>query len=481
MAAPAGALLHAAGARALAGRGERDEAAFFGMGVRRATIAMGSTGPLTQSSGTDAPPRRSGPAHDPTLAMKTTISAFLLASASLFAQDPTPVTADAQLLATACNRFGAALHAQLQPSANPTASPASIALALLLLEPGARGTTHDELAKVLQLPKELRGKRLHDAAHALLVASGLGDASPRDADAPVLRLANDLWAQKGLSLVPDYVQVLKQSLLAGQHDVDFVHDPEAARKRINGHVAKVTNDRIPELLPKDLIDATTQLVLTNALWLKGAWAHPFTKGLTANAPFQRTAKEALSVPTMHVIEEFAFAETAQWQAVVLPLAGGRLQVEFLVPKGDAELAAVERAMVAGEHLATLQHDRVHVQLPRFRTASMHRLKQPLKALGLRAAFGDGEVDFRGIEPSNKLVVADVVHQTWVQCDEDGVEAAAATAVVMKRTAAPVGEPKQFVADHPFAFVLRDVGTGLVLFFGRVDDPRGSDAPAADAR
>jgi serpin B len=395
--------------------------------------------------------------------MKTTISAFLLASASLFAQDPNPVTADAQLLATACNRFGAALHAQLQPGGNPTASPASIALALLLLEPGARGTTHDELVQVLQLPKELRGKRLHDAVHALLRASSLVSEGQPDADAPTLRLANDLWNQKGQPLVADYVRVLTQSLLAGQHDVDFQRDPEAARQQINAHIAK---------LPKDLVDASTALVVTNALWLKGAWLHPFAKGRTSDAPFRLTPKATVPVPTMHATEEFAFAETAQWQAVALPFAGGTLQAEFMVPKDGAELAAVERMALAGEHLAAMQHERVHVQLPRFRTASRHRLKQPLQALGLRAAFGDGEVDFRGIEPSNKLVVADVVHQTWVQCDEDGVEAAAATAVVMKRTSAPAGEPKQFVADRPFAFVLRDVRTGLVLFAGRVADPRG---------
>lgn len=407
--------------------------------------------------------------------MKTTIPAFLLASASLFAQDPATVTDDAQLLATSCNRFGAALHAQLQPGGNPTASSASIALALLLLEPGARGTTNDELVKVLQLPSELRGKRLHDAAHDLLLASSLVPHGKPDVDAPTLRLANDLWNQKGQALVHDYVQVLRRSLLAGQHDVDFASDPEAARKQINAHIAKATNDRIPELLPKDLVTPTTALVLTNALWLKGAWLHPFAKGRTSDAPFQLTAKETVPVPTMHVTEEFAFAETSQWQAVVLPFAGDTLQAEFVVPKDGAELAAIERTALAGEHLGALQHARVHVQLPRFRTASMHRLKQPLQALGLRAAFGDGEVDFRGIEPSNKMVVAEVVHQTWVQCDEDGVEAAAATAVVMKRTAAPAGDTKNFVADRPFAFVLRDVRTGLVLFAGRVTDPRsGAD-------
>lgn len=409
----------------------------------------------------------------------TTIPTFLLAAASLFAQEPKPVPADAKLLAAACNRFGAALHAQLQPASNPTLSPASIALALLLLEPGARGTTHDELVQLLQLPAELRGKRLHDAAHALLQASSLAPTGKPDPDAPTLRLANDLWNQQGNQLGRDYVQVLRQSLLAGQHEVDFHGDPEAARQRINAHVAEATNDRIRELLPKDLIDAATELVLTNALWLKGAWLYPFAKGGTADEPFHLAPGESVAVPTMHVIEEFAFAESAQWQAVVLPFAGGTLQAEFLVPKQGTELAVAERLLLAGEHLPTLQQARVHVQLPRFRTASRHRLKAPLQALGLRAAFDGEKVDFRGITPTNRLVVADVVHQTWVQCDETGVEAAAATAVVMKRTSAPGGLPEHFVADRPFAFVLRDVRTDLVLFAGRVTDPRGSEGEAKD--
>lgn len=409
----------------------------------------------------------------------TTISSFLLAAASLFAQDPKPVPADAKLLAAACNRFGAAMHAQLQPASNPTMSPASIALALLLLEPGARGTTHAELVQVLQLPAELRGERLHEAAHALLQASSLAATGEPDADAPLLRLANDLWNQQGNQLVPDYVKVLRRSLLAGQHEVDFHGDPEAARRRINAHVARATNDRIRDLLPKDLVDAATELVLTNALWLKGAWLHPFMKGGTTDDPFHLANGEAVAVPTMHVIEEFAFAETAQWQAVVLPFAGGTLQAEFLVPKQGTELAVAERVLLTGRHLPALQEAQVHVQLPRFRTASRHRLKEPLQALGLSAAFDGEKVDFRGIAPTNRLVVADVVHQTWVQCDEAGVEAAAATAVVMKRTAAPGGLPKHFVADRPFAFLLRDVRTDLVLFAGRVADPRGSEQAATD--
>lgn len=410
-----------------------------------------------------------------------TLPFLLLVGADVLAQEPKSVPADAKLLAAACNRFGASLHAQLQPASNPTSSPASIALALLLLEPGARGTTHDELVQVLQLPAELRGKRLHEAAHALLLASSLAPNGTPDADAPKLLLANDLWNQQGNQLVPEYLQVLRQSLLAGQHEVDFHGDSEGARQQINAHVAKATNDRIRELLPKDLVDATTELVLTNALWLKAAWLHPFMKGGTTDEPFHLAPGETVAVPTMHIVEEFVFAESAHWQAVVLPFAGGTLQAEFLVPKQGTELAVAERALLAGEHRQALQQAQVHVQLPRFRTASMHRLKEPLRALGLRAAFAGEIVDFRGIDPTKQLVVDDVVHQTWVQCDEAGVEAAAATAVVMKRGSKAPTLPKRFVADRPFAFLLRDVRTDLVLFTGRVADPRGETEGANQRR
>lgn len=404
--------------------------------------------------------------------MKTPrIPSLLLATAGLLAAMPAQVPPDAKLLATAVNQFGADLHAELARAGKPTASPTSIALALLLLAPGARGTTLDELAKVLHLPPELRGERLHAAVHALLQASQLAPAGKVDADAPTLRLCNDLWNQTGHRLVPDYVQVLRRSMSAGSHEVDFRGDAEAARRRINAHIAKATNDRIPELLPKDLLDAATQLVLTNALWLKGSWQHPFIKGLTADAPFHLTAEATVPVPTMHVTETFAFAESPQWQAVVLPFAASQLQCEIVVPKEGAELAAAERAMLAGEHLAALQETAVHVQLPRFRTTSSHRLKEPLQALGLRAAFDGSLADFRGIDPAGGLVVDEVVHQTWVQVDEEGAEAAAATAVVMKRGSASPRQSKSFVADRPLAFVLRDGRTGLVLFAGRVEDPR----------
>ncbi|MCU0864067.1 MAG: serpin family protein [Planctomycetes bacterium] len=406
------------------------------------------------------------------------IPSLLLATASMLAPMPAQTPTDAQRLATACNQFGADLHAELARAGNPTASPTSIALALLLLAPGARGATLDELATVLHLPADLRGERLHAAVHELLQASGLAPAGKVDPEAPMLRLRNDLWSQTGHRLVPDYLQALRGSMLAVSHELDFRGDAETARQHINAHIAEATNGRISELLPNGVLDATTQLVLTNALWLKGQWQHAFTKGRTADAPFHMTAEVTVPVPTMHVTDQFRFAETSQWQVVVLPFAASQLQCEIIVPKAGHELAAAERAMLAGEPRAALQWNDVHVQLPRFRTTARHRLKQPLQALGLRAAFDGGLADFRGIDAAGGLLVDEVVHQTFVQVDEDGAEAAAATAVVVAPTSAAPRQQKplkQFVADRPFAFVLRDGRTGLVLFAGRVEDPRENAA------
>lgn len=377
---------------------------------------------------------------------------------------------DARLLASAANRFGAALHAQLGAGPTPTASPGSVAVALLMLLPGARGDTEQELRTVLQLPDELRGARLHAAAKALL--DGLVQKAPggRDQGAQ-LRLVDDVWAQTGYPILPEYTNLLRSSYAANVHGVPFATDPAKARQQINGHIAAVTNQRIPELLPPDLITPATCVVLTNAIWLKAAWLHPFSEGGTASRSFTLGDGTPVDVPTMTGSETFGWSETAAWQCVALPFADCTIVAEFIVPRAGHDLATAERALLAGEPAAARQDALVHVQLPKFRVAASHRLEVPLRALGLRAAFDPKLADFTGITPRRELVVDDVVHQTWIQVDEQGAEAAAATAVVIKRGSAGGGERRQFVADRAFAFTLREMKSGLVLFVGRVTDPR----------
>lgn len=381
---------------------------------------------------------------------------------------------DARAFANACNGFAADLHRELAANGSPTVSPASIGLALAMLLPGARGPTADELTALLHLPAGLRGDRLHAAIARLRTDVGISGTPA--ADAPVLRLTNDLWLRQDFPVAASYSRALQTAFAASEHLVDFRRDADAARATINAAIAKATNDRIPELVPSGTLTPDTRLVLTNAIWLKGAWLCPFKPSATKDAPFHLAGGTTVQVPTMRLHERLAYAGTDNWQCVALPFQGGTLRCEIVLPRPGKSLAAAERAMLSGEHLPALAETTVGVALPRFRVAAAHRLREPLQALGLRAATTAGKADFTGITPHEPLFVGDVVHQTWIQVDEAGAEAAAATAVVM-RTGAEM-RPQQveaFTADRPFSLVLRHVGTGLVLFVARVDDPRANAA------
>lgn len=397
---------------------------------------------------------------------------------SLPAQSVPP---DVRLLADAYNQFAVDLHGKLAANgAAANASPASIALALSMLLLGARGETERELLTALHLPEELRGARLHAAVDGLDESLGVARKGRHDQDGPRLRIANDLWTQTGYPLVPEYGRLLDQYYHAGLHSLSFRGDPAGARKRINEHIATQTNQRIRDLLSEQTITAATRVVLTNALWLQAPWAHEFPVKDTRPQPFTDSAGQRADVPTMHVTESFDYAETADWQWVALPFQGGQLVCELMLPQPGKPAASAMPGLLAGAGASAANPQLVHVQMPQFRVRGAYRLREALVALGLASAFDAGKADFGGISTQHDLVVDDVVHQTWVQAAETGVEAAAATAVVLKDLGAKVpANAKHFVADRPFAFVLRHRPSGLVLFVGRVDDARPTPvAPAA---
>ncbi len=387
----------------------------------------------------------------------------------LAAQKPTPAAA---LLANACNQFARDMNQKLAEAGSPTFSPASVAITLLMLLPGARGDTAKELADVLHLPPELRDSHMNAAAVELLETVGIGvKRNPSHPSDGVFRMSNDLWAQTGYPIVRTYANTLRTTFAAASHDMDFAKDPEAARKTINAHVAKTTNDRIAELIPAGLIDSTTRVVLTNALWFKAPWAESFHTRGTVDAPFTLADGTKVPVPTMNKRDDVAFAESDAWTMVSLPFEGLSIQCDFVVPKDGATVAVAEAALF-GDDWRKATGESVTIALPRFRVRGQHSLSAALQALGLRLAFDAAQADFSGINEKRELFVDAVVHQTWIAVDEEGAEAAAATATVWKAGAeAKPREPKVFRADRPFAFALRERGTGLLLFVGRVLDPR----------
>jgi serpin B len=349
-------------------------------------------------------------------------------------------------------------------------SPYSISAALAMTYAGARGQTEAQMAQALHfaLPQET----LHGSFALLageLASRGEG-AEGKDGEGFRLHVANALWLQHDFDLLADYLALVEAAYGAAPHPVDFQGAPEEARVTINDWVAGETEDRITDLIPPGVIDALTRLVLTNAIYFNAAWALPFEKDATSDGPFTLLDGEQISVPMMRQNGALRYAAGEGYQAVELFYDGGELSMVILLPQAgqfEAFEGSLDAARLA-EIEAGLSRQQVTLSMPRFEFESQFSLSESLAALGMEDAFTSA-ADFSGITGSPDLFISEVLHKAFVSVDEEGTEAAAATAVVMGLTAAPA-EVVQMAVDRPFVFFIRDVNTGAVLFLGRVVDP-----------
>ncbi|WP_433936031.1 serpin family protein [Sorangium cellulosum] len=351
-------------------------------------------------------------------------------------------------------------------------SPASISTALAMTYAGARGETAAQMAKTLEFT--LAPEALHPAFGGL-VKELTQATGPK---APELRIANRLWGQAGLPIEPAFQSTTEQHYGAGIELVDFKRAHEQARARINQWVEQQTNAKIKDLMPPNSVTALTRLVLTNAIYFKGKWATPFDKKATKNEPFTVKPGAAPAVPMMRKTLQAKLGKTAD--AAVLELAYEAqnperpLAMVVILPTQVDGLPQVEQRLSAGQlkgYVDALEPARVDVALPRFKMTAEFELSKALIELGMPLAFDDVKADFSGITRAEPLFISQVRHKAFVEVNEEGTEAAAATGVAMATRAAPA-PPEVFRADHPFAFLIRDVATGAVLFMGRVTDPRG---------
>ncbi len=355
---------------------------------------------------------------------------------------------------------------------NLVISPVSIALALAATWAGARAETADELARALGLT----GTRdeILDGCSAL-VASLVGGG------AVDLAIANRLFCAAKGALVPDFVGTCERTFRAGCEALDFASDPERARDRVNGFVAKATHGRIRELLPPGSIDAATPLVLANAIYLGAKWAEPFEKTATRPGPFHGRGGTT-SVSKMcgkKSLGSVWFGPSLR--ALDVPYAGGRFGMLLLVPEDGAGFEELERGLSherIADVVANLSPAEVQLDLPRVDVSAAPSLSlvPPLERAGVHLAFDPARADLGGIvapaRPEDRLHVAKAFHGASIRIDEAGTEAAAATAMVF----APFGAPPNFEAppvfdvDRPFLYAVREYETGAVLFVGRVVDP-----------
>ena len=391
---------------------------------------------------------------------------------------------DAPAIVRSNNAFAFALYAKLAEEAdgNLFFSPASIHTALTMTYAGARGNTARQMADVLALPHDIffrppmRGAgdmmpipweqdRVHPAYRGLLAQLTPGpDAGYQ------LHVANALWGQEGYAWLDEFLQVTEDNYGAGLQEVDFVSQTEQARQTINTWVEEQTNDKIRELLKRGILTPETALVLTNAIYFKGDWASQFDPDATADAPFHISADESVDAPLMHQEGTFGYAEDENVQIISLPYVGDELSMVVILPKqvdGLANAAGQLTPDALSGMIAGLQEREVDVYLPKFTMTSEFSLGEVLQSMGMTDAFGNA--DFSGMNGGRDLFISAVVHKAFVDVNEEGTEAAAATGVVMGITSVPPAPPV-FRADHPFLFVIRHNETGAILFMGRVTDP-----------
>lgn len=344
-------------------------------------------------------------------------------------------------------------------------SPFSVSTALGMAYAGARTETETEMAAALRFA--LPQARLHPsfAALAVRIAEIEGGGKIQ------LRTANGLWLEKTYPFLESYVDLVTKCYGAELEPADFVRASEAARQEINGWVQGRTEGRIRDLIAPGAVNPATVAVLVNAIYFKGAWQDQFETGETTDVPFHVTPTRDVTVQMMHRTGSLGYCEDGLVQVAELPYGGRDLSMVVLLPKEPGGLAGLEAALSAERidaWASALGMRKVELSLPKFRIETGFSLKEPLMSLGMRRAFGDA--DFSGMTPEGAFI-SQVVHKAFVDVDEKGTEAAAATAVIMLRTSVPAPEEAVvFRADHPFIFLIRDTATGSVLFMGRVAEP-----------
>jgi serpin B len=400
---------------------------------------------------------------------------------------PVPGTTDSgngqpeKSVAAANNRFASDLYTTLAQNPDNAGhnlfySPFSISSALAITGEGAKGKTRDEIFSVFHLPE-------NDTVRQSGFARINEGFNATDAGY-TFRTVNALWAERNYPFLPAFVDSARKYYSADVKNLDFKTAPEESRATINQWVEEKTENKIRDLLPSGSITALTRLVVTNAVYFKGTWSRPFDAARTKEADFRTGTGRSVKVQMMENTgsqARYPYAETAGVQYIELPYVSNStkaLSMIVILPKGD-DLKPAE-AVLNDTNLSALQgsasFQRVNLSLPKFRMETEYRLPQTLSAMGMPTAFTEGAADFSGMDGTTNLFISDIIHKAFIDVNENGTEAAAATAVVVDLVMAPSGTSPpvpEFRADHPFVLLIQDKETGTILFIGRVVNPAGS--------
>jgi len=370
-----------------------------------------------------------------------------------------------QEVVNANNKFAFDLYSELDKSENGNIfySPYSISAALAMTYEGARGQTADEMKSVFHFPESniLRPN----------FAAIYNDINKKDKPYK-LSTGNALWVQQDYKFLDEYLSTVEKYYGGKAANADFVRETEKSRQTINTFIEEQTNNKIKDLIPPGILDASTVMVLTNAIYFKGTWTWEFGKSDTSEQDFKTTPTNVVKTPMMYMKNEKAklnYADVGDLQILELPYKGEEISMLILLPTEN--LDSIESSLTAEklkEWKSQMKEDKLDaIYLPKFEFDTKYFMKETLSKMGMPTAFGNA--DFSGMDGTKSLFIDAVIHQAFVKVDEEGTEAAAATAVIMAETTA-VMQRKIFKADHPFIFIIQEKETGNILFLGRVTDP-----------
>ena len=369
--------------------------------------------------------------------------------------------------ADASNQFGFNLYkftSKEKDKENIFFSPFSIEVALAMTTAGAKKETLKQMLTVLHLDSNY-----HSEFKALL--SQLKENKNFE-----LFIANRIWGQSGNPYYPDFLNLLRKNYNADLVSMNFKGEPDPSRIKINEWVQEQTKDKIKDLLSPGLITASTDLVLTNAMYFKGSWVYSFDKENTKDGEFQVSTTQKKLIPFMHLKKGFGYTENSELQYLQLPYKGDQLVMDIILPKPEVQLSSIEQKL-STQFFTDLTKQafpqEVYLSLPKFKAESELKLAETLKTLGMPLAFNREMANFEGIRklnPTERLYISAVVHKAFVDVNEEGTEAAAATAVVVDYALSSPPPPKIFKANRPFLFFIRHLKSNTILFMGRYSQP-----------
>lgn len=365
----------------------------------------------------------------------------------------------------ASNRFSFNLFSKIfkSESGNIFYSPYSIFAGLAMTYEGANGQTSDEIKNVFNLPDE---KILRPNFAAIY-----NDLNTNIVDYE-LNTANALWVQKNFSLLTEFTGIVEKHYGGKAFNLDFIDATERSRETINEYTNQQTNNRISELIPAGFLNPMIRLVLTNSIYFKGTWVWEFDKKNTNDGSFKVSPEKSVMASMMQLAPEktqFNYLDTESLQVLELPYKGDKLSMLILLPKNDlSTLEASLTSEMLNEYKSRMKETTLNsISIPKFKFETEYYLKDYLISLGMPTAFS-GNADFSKMTGKKDLFIDSVIHKAFIEVNENGSEATAATAVNMALKASL--PRKVFVADHPFVFLIQSKDTGNILFLGKVVDP-----------